>query len=568
MKKGDFLLSNLRIENIAVIEKADITFDIGLNVLTGETGAGKSIIIDAINAILGERTSKELIRTGAQSSSVTAYFENIGDNVIDALNELEIPCEEDKTLLIQRKINIDGRNTCKVNGYPVTVTMLKQLGKYLINIYGQNDSQFLLTNDNNILLLDSVAHNEDILHEYQNYYKKYVKLKKELKLLTGNAQEKENEANLLSFQINELEKAEVKIGEIERLEEYITKCKNSEKIAKSLNEAVNYLYGNDDYDGIIINFKNIKNKLETVNDVFSELEEDIGKLTEALYLSEEIYSSIDRKLNSIDFNKSELEKAEERLDYLLKLKRKYGNSEEDMLQYLENAKIKLNQIENSEVHSEEITEQLNFNADKMIEYAEKLSSSRRNAGEKFINKIVEELTFLDMPGVRFKIKQDDKAFSMIGKDNIEILISPNEGEIEKSLSKIASGGELSRIMLAIKNVTSQDDKLETMIFDEIDTGVSGKTAEKIGIKLSDVSKQRQVICVTHSAQVASKSDNHLLIEKSTSNGQTYTQVRSLSEKERKYEIARIIGGVVITQGQLKVAEEMLKGTENNETGKN
>ena len=411
-------------------------------------------------------------------------------------------------------------------------------------------------------------HNEDILHEYQNYYKKYVKLKKELKLLTGNAQEKENEANLLYFQINELEKAEVKIGEIERLEEYITKCKNSEKIAKSLNEAVNYLYGNDDYDGIIINFKNIKNKLETVNDVFSELEEDIGKLTEALYLSEEIYSSIDRKLNSIDFNKSELEKAEERLDYLLKLKRKYGNSEEDMLQYLENAKIKLNQIENSEVHIEEITEQLNFNADKMIEYAEKLSSSRRNAGEKFINKIVEELTFLDMPGVRFKIKQDDKAFSMIGKDNIEILISPNEGETEKSLSKIASGGELSRIMLAIKNVTSQDDKLETMIFDEIDTGVSGKTAEKIGIKLSDVSKQRQVICVTHSAQVASKSDNHLLIEKSTSNGQTYTQVRSLSEKERKYEIARIIGGVVITQGQLKVAEEMLKGTENNETGKN
>ena len=239
-----------------------------------------------------------------------------------------------------------------------------------------------------------------------------------------------------------------------------------------------------------------------------------------------------------------------------------------MLQYLENAKIKLNQIENSEVHIEEITEQLNFNADKMIEYAEKLSSSRRNAGEKFINKIVEELTFLDMPGVRFKIKQDDKAFSMIGKDNIEILISPNEGETEKSLSKIASGGELSRIMLAIKNVTSQDDKLETMIFDEIDTGVSGKTAEKIGIKLSDVSKQRQVICVTHSAQVASKSDNHLLIEKSTSNGQTYTQVRSLSEKERKYEIARIIGGVVITQGQLKVAEEMLKGTENNETGKN
>ena len=562
------MLSNLRIENIAVIEKADISFDIGLNVMTGETGAGKSIIIDAINVILGERTSKELIRTGAQSASVSAYFENIGQNVVYSLNELEIPCEEDKTLLIQRKINIDGRNTCKVNGCPVTVTMLKQLGKSLVNIYGQNDSQFLLTNDNNIVLIDSLAQNEDILSQYQVYYKEYVKLKKELKLLTGNAQEKENEVSLLSFQISELEKADIKIGEIEKLEQYITKCKNSEKIAKSLNEATNYLYGSDEYDGIILNFKTIKNRLENVSDVFTQLDDDISKLTEITCLTEEIYSSISNKLNSIDFDKVELEKAEERLDCLLKLKRKYGNSEEEMLTFLENAKNSLSQIENSEIHIDKITEKLNISADKMIKYADKLSLSRKKAGEQFIEKIVNELSFLDMPGVRFKIKQEDKAFSLIGKDNIEILISPNEGENEKTLSKIASGGELSRIMLAIKNVASQNDNLETMIFDEIDTGVSGKTAEKIGIKLSEVSKQRQVICVTHSAQVASKSDNHLLIEKSTSNGHTYTQVRSLSEKERKYELARIIGGVVITQGQLKVAEEMLKGTNDDDTGKN
>ena len=561
------MLKSLRIENIAIIEKADITFNDGLNVLTGETGAGKSIIIDSINVILGERTSKELIRTGEQYASVTAYFENIGKNVFEALEEIDVSDEGDGSLLLYRKICSDGRNVCKINGCPVTVSMLKQLSKSLINIHGQNDSQFLLSAENHYKLLDGVAKNNELLSTYQMFYKKYVSLKKELKSLNSDEDEKKRQYELLLFQINEIEKANIKVGEIKKLEEYITRCRNSQKILKSLNECNIYFNGDDNDDGIILNIKSVLNILNDISSVYSDIENDSVKLSDLFYNLEDVSLSIENKLKSIDFDSDELERSEERLDYLLKLQKKYGNSEQEILEFLEECKIKMSHIENSEKNIEEITKELNFNAEKMVEYAEKLSQSRKESGKIFIEKLKTELEFLDMPGVSFSVRQNDKAFSLKGKDDIELMLCANEGESEKSLSKTASGGELSRIMLAIKNVTSEEDEIETMIFDEIDTGVSGKTAEKIGIKLYHVSKGKQVICVTHSAQVASKADSHYLIEKSINNNHTYTQVRLLSDKERKYELARIIGGVVITQGQLKVAEEMLKGNYD-ETGKN
>ena len=559
------MLSDLRIENIAVIEKADISFDVGLNVLTGETGAGKSIVIDSISAILGERTSKDLVRTGEKNASVTAFFENISQNVKDKLSELDIQIEDDGNLLISRKINIDGRNVCKVNGAPVTVTMLKELGKTLIDIHGQHDSRFFLSNENHCLLLDSVADIDEILHTYQGYYKKYVSLKKKLKSITSSEEERQRDFDILSFQKNEIEKAQVVPGEIKILQDKITKIRNAEKIASAVRSACSFLNGDDESSGVVLKSKNTADTLTEITDLYSEILPVAEKIKEASFLLEESANDLERKLYSIEFNASELEKSEERLDYLLKLKRKYGD-ENEMLALIDDINSRLEGFEKSEEQIDDITNELNFNAEKMLEYAEKITVLRKKAGEELIKKLCRELEYLDMPDVRFEISIKDKPLSMRGKDDVEILLSANAGESVKSLSKTASGGELSRIMLAIKNVTSVKNEVDTMIFDEIDSGVSGKTAEKIGIKLHDVSDGKQVICVTHSAQIAAKADRHLLIEKSTYDGSTYTQVRVLGEKERKYELARIIGGVVITQRQLKVAEEMLKG-ETDDAGK-
>ena len=563
--KGDFLLSNLRIENIAVIERADISFDVGLNVLSGETGAGKSIIIDSITAILGERTSKELIRTGEKNASVTAYFEKISKNVKDKLIELDIPVEEDGTLLVSRKINIDGRNVCKVNGAPVTVTMLKELGKSLIDIHGQHDNRFLLSNENHCFLLDAVADTDELLQTYQGYYKKYVTLKKKLKSISSSEEERQRTFELLSFQKNEIEKAGIVTGEIKSLQEKILKIRNAEKIASAIRNACSFLNGDDENSGAVLKSKNVSDDLSEISDIFEDVKPDIEKIKEASFIFEETANSLERKLSQIEFSASELEQSEERLDLLLKLKRKYGD-EEEMLSLLSEINSQLEDFEESEEQIDEITQELNFNAEKMLEFADKITSERKHAGETLIKKLCDELAYLDMPDVRFEISIKDKPLSMRGKDDVEILLSANAGESVKPLSKTASGGELSRIMLAIKNVTSVKNDVDTMIFDEIDSGVSGKTAEKIGIKLHSVSDGKQVICVTHSAQIAAKADRHLLIEKSTFDGCTYTQVRALTDKERKYELARIIGGVVITQGQLKVAEEMLKG-EYNDSGK-
>lgn len=552
------MLSNLRIENIAVIEKADISFGVGLNVLTGETGAGKSIIIDSISAIMGERTSKELVRTGEKTASVTAFFENISDNVRKKLEELEVPCEEDGTLIISRRINIDGRNICKINNAPVTVSILKELGKVLINIHGQHDTKFLLSDDNHITLLDSLADIDDVLYTYQQYYRNYVSLKKKMKSILFDEEGKQRNIELLTYQKNEIENAAIVPGEIKKLEGTILKYRNSEKIARSLNTAIEALNGDENQNGVILKSKNVSDDLSDISDVFEVIKTDIEKINEASFLLEEAANELEKKLVQIDFNPNELEKCEERLDDLLKLKRKYGD-EEEMLSLLSNINAQLESYDQNDQQVEQITDQLNANAEKMLEYAEKLTQLRIASGKEFVKKVTKELQFLDMPDVSFKISISDKPLSMRGKDDVEILLSANVGETEKSLSKTASGGELSRIMLAIKNVTSVKNEVDTLIFDEIDSGVSGKTAEKIGIKLHDVSCGKQVVCVTHSAQLASKADRHLLIEKSTFDGSTYTQVRVLNDKERKYELARIIGGVVITQGQLKVAEEMLKG---------
>lgn len=553
------MLSNLSIENIAIIEKADIKFDVGLNVMTGETGAGKSIVIDSINAVLGERTSKELIRTGEKSASVSAFFVNISSDAVEELKKMDIKDEGDGTLLIQRKISVDGKNSCKINGYPVTVSMLKQIGKYLISIHGQHDSQFLLNSENHISILDSIADNRSLIEEYRIYYKQYVSFKKKLKAFYAEQEEMEKNRDLLSFQIDELENADINVGEMQTLQDNILKIRNAEKIARSIDTCVKYIDGDNDEGGIILNLKTVASLLSEILNVMPEIDEEINNINEVSFSLEDVLASLQQKLSSIDFDPNELERDEERLDFLLKLKRKYSQSEQGMLDFLEDAKIKLKELDSFQTSIDDLTQLLNESAEKMLDYAEKISLSRKKAGKVFCEKVKEELSFLDMPNVKFVIRQEDKPLSIMGKDNIELLLSANEGETEKSLSKTASGGELSRIMLAIRNITNLRDKVETMIFDEIDSGVSGKTAEKIGIKLSEVSSDAQVICVTHSAQIAAKANRHLLIEKSVSNGHTYTSVRVLTDKERKYELARIIGGVVITQGQINVAEEMLKG---------
>lgn len=552
------MLSNLKISNIAIIKEAVIDFDNGLNVLTGETGAGKSIIIDAINAILGERTSRELIRTGSNNAEVTAFFENINNDVSSVLDEFGIDCEEDNSLLISRKISLDGKNVCKVNGSSVTVSMLKKIGQALINVHGQMDNHNLLNEELHFTYIDSFAENSDILEEYLNAYNDYCSCKRRYDNLIVDEGEKARKIDLLTYQIKEIEDADIKIGEWEELEKRKKVLQNAEQLISLVSNAVEIINGNDNFSGVADMLNTASNSLVKASAFDETLNTVSDTVAEMSYNIADCASELNSFLYSLDVDPNELDLIEERLDILFKLSKKYGKNESEILEFLEKAQRELDEITFSDKLKEQLEIELNEKYEIMDKASRKLSENRQKYGEIFIENVKNELAFLDMASISFKIVQNRKPFDETGADEIYFLISANAGEEPKPLSKIASGGELSRIMLAIKNVLALKDNIQTLIFDEVDTGVSGRAAQKIGIKLKEVSKNRQVLCVTHLAQIACFADNHFLISKSESENKTYTKVESLDNNGKIHELARIIGGIEASQLSLDAAAEMIE----------
>lgn len=551
------MLKSLNIENIAVIEKADIEFSGGLNVLTGETGAGKSIVVDSINAILGERTSKDLVRHGADNANVVARFENINSDVEAMLNDLNITPEEDKSLIISRKISNQGKSNCRINGVPCTVGMLKELGSKLVNIHGQHDSQQLLNSDMHYKFVDMLSNDKAIYEEYKKSFKNLVAVRKQLKKLTADADDKDKQLELLEYQINEISQADIKVGEIEQLKQRKTFLLNAKNIISALNTALSAINGDDDNAGIKSVVESSLADFDSIQDVDGDLKAIYNQCDTVNEQLEILKDALSNKLYSIDYDELELDSIEERLNLLYNFANKYGETEQDMLNYLANAEKQRNSIVNSDEEIERLSAEYDSALDKTVTAADILSAHRKGLAYKLEQDVQEELLFLDMPKIKFSVNFEKGNLSLNGYDKIEFLISTNPGEPLKPLAKIASGGELSRIMLAIKNIVARYDVIDTLIFDEIDTGVSGRASRKIGLKLKDVSRHTQVICVTHSAQIASVADCHLLIEKRISLESTYTSVKSLDFNGRKRELARIMGGLEITDSLLKSAEELL-----------
>ena len=551
------MLKTLSIENIAVIEKAEIEFSNGYNVLTGETGAGKSIVVDSINAILGERTSKELVRAGSENALVTAYFEDISKEVEQKLNEFDLPCDDDGALVLSRKISAQGKSTCRINGSVCTVSMLKEVGNLLVNIHGQHDSQTLLNADYHYKFVDMYGSLDGVLDEYKQSFKQLLSVRKQLKALTMDADERDRQIELLDYQIKELSDAEIKVGEWDELKKRKNLILNSQNLLQSLNSALSAFHGSDEYSGISTLLSTAVKEIGSVSDVDSEIKSVYDK-AEALNDSVEVVKdALLDKINSIEFEPEELNRIEERLDLYYTFSNKYGETEQDMLYYLDEAVKKRTAFENSEEELEKLNVQYDEIFNKTVALAQKLTDLRKTTAEKLGNEICKQLEFLDMTKIKFTTSFEKGNLSANGWDKIEFLIATNVGETAKPLAKIASGGELSRIMLAIKSIIAQKDSIDTLIFDEIDTGVGGKASRKIGLKLKELGAFTQVICVTHSAQIASVADSHFLIEKNVENERTYTNVTVLDYDGRKNELARIMGGINATESLLKSAEELL-----------
>lgn len=550
------MLAQLFIRNIAVIEKASIDLEKGFTVLTGETGAGKSIIIDAIHAVLGERTSKELVRTGTDSASVSALFTGLDEDTLSLLDQLSLPREEDGSLLIQRDIRLEGRSTCKINGAPATVSMLKQLGPRLVTIHGQHESYELLSPEVHMEYLDSFAGLESLLAEYQAAYRTLRETQRQLEALQADEGEKARLSDLLHYQIDEIEAANVRVGEREELEAQRELIRNSEKIASALELLRGLLSGDEESEGLLAGLSQAAAQAGRVAAYLPELAEASQKLQEAGYLLEDVDAILHG--TAVDFDPALQESIEERLDLLYKLGLKYGGSEEKILEYLEDCRIRLHQIEFSNEERERLEAQYETQKTAAIALAKELSEQRKAASKQFISQVKGELAFLNMPGIAFETEIQRVPLNHMGCDKLQFLVSANKGEPPKPMSKIASGGELSRIMLAIKTVLSGKDKVDTLIFDEVDTGISGAAANKVGQKLKQVSQNRQVLCITHLAQIAALADHHFLISKHVEGERTYTQVQGLDFEGRKREVARIIGGDQVTDLQLEMAGEMLK----------
>lgn len=557
------MLREIDIENVAVIEKAQVKLYDGLNVLTGETGAGKSIIIDSINAILGNRTTKDIVRSGAEKSVIFALFDHVPELTAESIREQGYEC--DGELILQREITAEGKSNCRINGRPATAATVRELCQDLVNIHGQMDNQELLRPERHIHVLDRYAEDESLLDDYQNRFRNLMNLKRQIDQLSMDESDKEARADLLRFQIDEIERANLLDGEEEELERRRNLIKNSQRFLETLGEVHAILNGSDGSgnSGIIPDLYAVVSSIEHIKGLDSDIDECSEKLSEIYYEITDVSSEIGIKLDQFGFNIEELNDVEERIDLIYKLKRKYGNSVSEILEYLSEAKDDLNTIETSDEMLNKLENEFNIEKSNTIDSAKKLSEERRTAILRFEAQIKSELEFLNMPNVQFIANwQQSRELTSTGLDIVEFYISANAGEEPRPLAKIASGGELSRIMLAIKSVLADKDAIPTLIFDEIDTGVSGTGSQRIGSKLRQTAKNHQIICVTHSAQVASYAHAQLLIEKNVSEGKTYTTVRTLSEKDRIREIARIISGENITDTALRNAEEMLQIAQN------
>ena len=549
------MLSLLHIENIAVIECADISFDRGFNVLTGETGAGKSIVIDAISAILGERAYRDMIRTGTERASVRAVFTNVPEFPWFAENGVEF----DPETVISREIHLDGKNICRVNGTLVNVTSLHKLGIQLINIHGQHDSAALFDEENHLAFLDAFADNGKLRASYGERYEAVAKLRREIGALTMDEGEKLRRMENLKYQIAEIEKAELEPGEDDRLEERRKVLQNAEKLSNGMETAVECLYGGEDSDGasgLLAQAEYALARLSRFSDSFAALHDRVSDL---MYQVQDAAEEVRGARDDLSYSAEELEQIESRLDVIHKLRRKYGTTCEDILEYLDKAKKELDEIEFADDKLERLKRNLKKAEKEAWDAALALRENRQQAADTMSKRILSELAQLDMPRVQFACRFTETELTANGADAVAFYMSANAGEALKPLSRVASGGELARIMLAMKNVLAEKDRVATLIFDEVDTGVSGRAAQKVAEKLRSVAVHKQVLCVTHLPQLAALANTHLLIAKSERDGRTYTSVTPLDLEGRKRELARIIGGANITETTLKSAEEMLRG---------
>ena len=547
------MLSLLHIENIAVIECADITFDAGFNILTGETGAGKSIVIDAISAILGERAYRDMIRTGTNKASVRAVFTNVPKFSWFADNGVEY----DPETIIQREVYLDGKNICRVNGTLVTVSILRKLGIQLINIHGQHDSASLFDESNHLQFLDAFAENDSLRDVYTEKYETVAKLRREIERLHMDESEKLRRMETLRYQIDEISKANLQAGEDEALEQRRKVLQNAEKLSDGIHTAVDCLYGSEDSDGaasLLAEAERELARLSRYTDAYNDLHDKVADL---MYQVQDVAEELRDARDDLSYSADELEQIESRLDIIHRLRRKYGATCEDILQYLENAQNELDEIEFADDHVERLKTKCQKAEKQAWDAAISLRNNRLAAADALSKRILTELAQLDMPRVQFSCNFTETELSPIGVDTVAFYMSANAGEALKPLSKVASGGELARIMLAMKNVLAEQDQVATLIFDEVDTGVSGRAAQKVAEKLRSVAKTKQVLCVTHLPQLAALANTHLLIAKEERQGRTYTTVTPLDLDGRKRELARIIGGTNITEITLKSAEEML-----------
>ena len=549
------MLAQLYIRNVAVIQEASIDLAKGLNVFTGETGAGKSVLIHSINAVLGERTSKDIIRTGEKKALVSALFTGLPPRILALAEELGFPLE-DGELLLSREIGLDGKSSCKIGGRPVTAALLRELGESLINIHGQQDTHQLMAADKHIGFVDEFGLLGSRLQEYQSVYRELCQVLEDLSSSNLDEAEKARRIDLLQYQIGEIEEAGLHLGEEEELDSRKRIIKNAQKISDSLAQVHSILTG--EYgEGLLELLDQVIGGLGEAGTYLESFGEFAVRAQEMRYELEEYAASARDALEEMEYNPQELDAIEQRLDTLYRLKKKYGSSVKEILAFQQKASEELEGITFSEERTAQLETQKQVLEAKAKSLADELTKARLEAAERLCQKVQGELVQLDMPSVTLAFSHRERALGPMGQDDLELLISTNPGEPPKPLAKIASGGEISRVMLAIKNVMANEDEVDTLIFDEVDTGVSGRAAQKIGRKLMQVAEHRQVICVTHLAQVAAYGDHHLLIQKKVEGDRTYTNVLPLTQQQRVEELARIIGGENITEISLQNAREML-----------
>ena len=551
------MLVNLYIQNLAIVKKIIIEFGKGMNLFTGETGAGKSIVIDAINAILGGRCSKNMVRNGEKKAVVVATFQDLSEEVKKFSEKYGWDASEDQ-LIVQRDISFDGKTTARINGMPINISVLRELGDLLVNIHGQHDNQVLLSQEKHLNILDNYGDLNGLLNRYQYHFSYLKKINLELDNIKADQALKSEKIETITNQINEIEQADIEEGEDVELEGDSRSIRNSAKILENLNVVHQLLSGDDDINGIVDMLGDAVSHLDTAAAYYDDIVAYSEKLREMLFEIKEISYDIGNKCQNLDFNPNKLDAIESRLDEIFKIKRKYGPTIDDVNNKLAFLKSELEKIEMYDVRQSELIVSQKSEMKQVEELGKMLSEERKIVAARFAENVAQELEFLDMKGVKFEVLVSPCERSIFGLENVEFLISTNIGEPPKPISKIASGGELSRIMLSIKNTLAEKDKIPTLVFDEVDTGVSGSAAQKIGLKLKQASKNRQVLCVTHLAQIAALADEHFKISKKAVDGRSFAEVNELDEEGRIKEVARIMSAGSITNLTLKTAQEMIE----------